>query len=66
VRHEIELYAAPLMQAVGVHRESFLSVQLVPFGGGSCGPRYERRLPTPDEMAQRVRQWLAERIGVPS
>jgi hypothetical protein len=60
---EVQLYAAPTIKEYGIGPRAFLSVHLVPFGGGSCGPRYGTRLLTPDEMAQRVREWMGGRLG---
>jgi hypothetical protein len=62
--HEIQLYAGPAINVYGVGPRGFLSVQLLPFGGGSCGPRFGRRLLTPDEMGQRIRAWVSEQLGL--
>lgn len=60
---EVQLYAAPVMKVPTVGTRAYLSVQSVPYGGGSCGPRYESRLLTPDEIAQRVGEWLGDQLG---
>jgi hypothetical protein len=61
---EVQLYAAPAVKVYEGGTRGVLTVQLVPYGGGSCGPRYRRRLLTPDEMAQRVHAWVSEQIGL--
>lgn len=60
---EVQLFAAPRIKLYEGGTRGVMSVWLQPYGGGSCGPRFRRRLLTPDEMAQRAREWLSEQLG---
>lgn len=62
--YEIQLYAAPTVRIPRIGARAYLSVQLLPYGGGSCGPRYGSRLLTPEEMTQRVDEWLSDKLGL--
>jgi hypothetical protein len=62
--YEVELFGARAIHERDGRVHAGISVQLLPFGGGSCGTRYGRRLLTPDEMAERVSEWIGEQIGL--